>query len=147
MALIRVSKEFDFEMAHALLNYDGLCKHIHGHSYKLKVTVIGEPISDSSSPKLGMVLDFSELKKLVNKNIVEVYDHAFVVNEKSDFKASNHDMFSKLIVSKYQPTSEKLIQEFVEIIKKHLPSNVKLHNLRLFETANSYAEWFASDNE
>ncbi len=147
MALIRVSKEFDFEMAHALLNYDGLCKHIHGHSYRLKVTVIGEPISDTANPKLGMVMDFSVLKKIVTENIIKVYDHAFVVNENSDLKASNHDMFSKLIISKYQPTSENLIQEIAEIIKNHLPSQVKLHNLRLFETANSYAEWFASDNE
>ncbi|MBP7509547.1 MAG: 6-carboxytetrahydropterin synthase, partial [Prolixibacteraceae bacterium] len=48
MAKIRVTKYYDFEMAHALWNYDGLCKNIHGHSYKLHITVIGEPIDDSS---------------------------------------------------------------------------------------------------
>jgi 6-pyruvoyltetrahydropterin/6-carboxytetrahydropterin synthase len=52
MAKIRLTKEFNFEMAHALWNYDGLCKNIHGHSYKLLVTVIGEAITDKKNPKL-----------------------------------------------------------------------------------------------
>lgn len=54
MSKIRLSKEFHFEAAHTLLNYDGLCKHIHGHSYVLRVTVIAGPNPDKSSPKQGM---------------------------------------------------------------------------------------------
>ena len=65
MARIRITKEFKFETAHALMGYDGLCKHIHGHSYELLVTVIGHPIEDESNPKLGMVMDFGDLKKIV----------------------------------------------------------------------------------
>ncbi|MBN2173471.1 MAG: 6-carboxytetrahydropterin synthase, partial [Bacteroidales bacterium] len=53
MVKIRVTKEFTFEMAHALLGYDGSCKYVHGHSYGLSVTVIGKPITDDSNPKLG----------------------------------------------------------------------------------------------
>lgn len=146
MALIRVTKEFDFEMAHALLNYDGLCKNIHGHSYKLKVTVIGEPISDKTSPKLGMVIDFRDLKAIVKTEIIDVFDHAFVINAEAEIKENSHEMFDKTIVVDYQPTSEKLIEDFAVRIAKKLPKNVKLHNLRLHETANSYAEWFANDN-
>lgn len=146
MAQIRISKEFTFEMAHALLNYDGLCKHIHGHSYKLKVTIIGEPIKDKNNPKLGMVMDFSELKAIVRKEIITVFDHAFVINKDSDTIEKEHEMFSRTIVVDYQPTSENMIEDFANRIMKHLPENVKLHNLRLHETANSYAEWYASDN-
>ena len=65
MATIRVTKSFTFEMAHALWNYDGPCRNIHGHSYELLVTISGHPITDENSPKLGMVMDFGDLKKIV----------------------------------------------------------------------------------
>ena len=70
MAKIRVTKFYDFEMAHALWNYDGLCKNIHGHSYKLFVTVIGEPINNENDNKNGMVIDFSDLKKIVKEKLL-----------------------------------------------------------------------------
>ena len=60
---VRVTKQFTFETGHALYGYDGLCKNVHGHSYKLDVTVIGSPIEDNTHVKNGMVIDFSDLKK------------------------------------------------------------------------------------
>ena len=83
MAVIRISKEFNFDMAHALLGYDGLCRNIHGHSYTLIVTVKGEPITDDDSPKDGMLIDFGDLKRLIKENIVSEYDHALVLNDKT----------------------------------------------------------------
>ncbi len=65
MNRIRISKEFQFEMAHALYGYNGPCKNIHGHSYKLCVCVIGDVIKDETNAKNGMVMDFSDLKKIV----------------------------------------------------------------------------------
>ena len=62
MSIVRISKEFNFDMAHALLGYDGLCKNIHGHSYTLVVTVTGAPVNDVNSPKNGMLIDFKDLK-------------------------------------------------------------------------------------
>ena len=56
--IIRLTKEFTFEAAHALEGYDGLCREIHGHSYRLFVTVKGTPCADESNPKFGMVMDF-----------------------------------------------------------------------------------------
>ena len=66
MNIIRITKKFDFETGHALYGYDGKCKNIHGHSYKLFVTVQGTPITDTSHVKYGMVIDFTDLKKIVN---------------------------------------------------------------------------------
>ena len=63
MSKIRITKKFTFETGHALFGHDGKCKNIHGHSYSLFVTVLGRPISESSNPKFGMVMDFSDLKK------------------------------------------------------------------------------------
>ena len=76
MSLIRITKKFSFETGHALSGYDGKCRNVHGHSYKLSVTVIGEPITDPSHVKYGMVIDFTDLKKIVKEEIVDVFDHA-----------------------------------------------------------------------
>ncbi|MBN2728336.1 MAG: 6-carboxytetrahydropterin synthase [Bacteroidales bacterium] len=144
---IRLSKEFSFEMAHALKDYDGKCRHIHGHSFKLVVTVIGEPINDESSPKNGMVIDYGDLKKIVNRLIVDEYDHALVLPEKSELlKKLEGSVETKTIVVPFQPTSENMLIYFAEILQKELPKTLKLHSIRLHETATSYAEWFAEDN-
>ena len=70
MPKIRVTKRFHFEMAHTLYEYDGLCRNIHGHSYNLEVTLIGEPRNEPGHPKDGMVLDFGDLKEIVKSEIV-----------------------------------------------------------------------------
>ncbi len=148
MAKIRVTKEFRFEMAHALEGYDGLCKNIHGHSYELNVTVTGEPLSDPSSPKLGMVLDFGDLKKIVNEVIVSKFDHALALNRvmAKELAPVRHTAFDKVIYLDYQPTSELMVVDFAHRIAALLPPTVKLHSVLLRETATSYAEWFAEDN-
>jgi 6-pyruvoyltetrahydropterin/6-carboxytetrahydropterin synthase len=136
-------------MAHALKGYDGPCRHIHGHSYELLVTVIGTPITDSASPKNGMLMDFGDLKKIVRTSIVEEFDHALVLNKESadEFLPLKSEVFGKTILVKYQPTSENLLIDFAARLVPLMPANIKLHNLRLRETVTSYAEWFASDNQ
>ena len=146
MAIIHVTKEFRFEMAHALNNYDGKCRHIHGHSYLLKITVIGQPISDENSPKLGMVIDFGDLKTIVADNILERFDHALVLSNKAKLSDELKREYQKVEIVDYQPTCENMILHFVEILKPLLPKNVALHSLLLSETATTCAEWFASEN-
>jgi 6-pyruvoyltetrahydropterin/6-carboxytetrahydropterin synthase len=145
---IRVTKEFSFEMAHALWNYDGPCRNVHGHSYRLYVTLTGIPIDEPGNPKNGMVIDFADLKRIVRKEIVDVFDHSVVVSNR--FGNGNLENFIKIfgntIIVDYQPTCENLVADFAERIKKCLPSGVRLHNLKLYETATSFSEWFASDN-
>lgn len=147
MTRIRLTKEFSFEMAHALKNYDGACLHIHGHSYKLFVTLIGVPISDETSPKMGMVMDFKTIKTIVNEKIISVFDHALVFNSK-DKRSNNIDAsLEKIVKVDFQPTCENLISMFAELISTELADTVKLHHLKLHETATSYAEWYANDNQ
>jgi len=148
MSNIRITKHFDFETAHALYGYDGKCKNIHGHSYQLYVTVIGKPIDDLNHVKNGMVLDFGDLKKIVKTEIVDVFDHATVLNKNSPHKELADKIkphSPKVILVDYQPTSENMIVDFAKKIDAKLPSTVALHSLKLYETNNSYAEWFASD--
>jgi 6-pyruvoyltetrahydropterin/6-carboxytetrahydropterin synthase len=148
-SVIRVTKEFPFEMAHALWNYDGPCRNVHGHSYRLFVTLSGVPVEEQGNPKNGMVIDFTDLKSIVKKEIVEVFDHAVVVSRKFDKEKTEMftKMFGNTVLVDYQPTCENLISDFAGRIAKHLPAGVKLHNLRLYETATSFAEWYASDNQ
>jgi len=148
MANIRVTKEFNFEIAHALWNYDGPCANIHGHSYRMFVTVIGEPKLDNNNPKNGMVIDFGDLKKIINEQIVHPMDHAIILNKLSvdSLNCLDSQMFKKQEIVDYQPTCENMVIDFVERIKKHLPARLILHSLKLHETATSFAEWYASDN-
>lgn len=135
-------------MAHALKGYDGLCRNIHGHSYELLVTIIGVPITDEASTKIGMVMDFGDLKKIVRKCIVDEFDHALVLNRASASEyTSGAEMFGRTILVDYQPTSENMLIDFASRLKPLMPANVKLHHLLLRETVTSYAEWFAEDNE
>ena len=149
MKKVRVSKEFHFEMAHALWNYDGPCKNIHGHSYKLQVTISGTPITDIDNKKQGMLMDFSDLKKIVNETIIKRFDHALIVNKKAPRVLLHNieEMFEKYYVVDYQPTCENLVLDMAERIKNNLPEGIILFCLRLSETATSYAEWYANDNQ
>ena len=147
-SIIRVTKEFAFEMAHALWNYDGPCRNVHGHSYRLFVTLSGNPLNDPGDPKNGMVIDFSDLKNIVKKEIISVFDHSVVISSQFDNEKTTmfSAMFGNTVLVDYQPTCENLISDFAVRISKQLPGKIKLHSLKLYETATSFAEWYASDN-
>jgi len=150
MSSIRITKQFSFETGHALYGYDGKCKNVHGHSYRLNVTVIGNPITDSNNVKYGMVIDFSDLKKIVKEEIVNVFDHATVFNKNTphvELAKELKDRGHNVLLVDYQPTSEMMVVDFAKKIKARLPKDITLHSLKLQETATSYAEWFASDND
>ena len=120
-----LTKNFRFEAAHALVGYDGKCRNIHGHSYELQVTVKGLPINDKNNPKNGMVIDFHELKGIVNEEIVNIVECNF----------------DKVVRVPYQPTTENMLNDFAGRIKNKLPQNVSLYSVRLQETRDSFAEW------
>jgi 6-pyruvoyltetrahydropterin/6-carboxytetrahydropterin synthase len=150
MKKIRITKQFNFETGHALYGYDGKCKNVHGHSYKLSVTVIGTPIGDTSHVKYGMVIDFGDLKKIVNEEIVDVFDHATVFNGNTphvELAKELKDRGHHVLLVDYQPTSEMMVIDFADKIRKRLPENIQLHSIKLQETETSFAEWYASDND
>ena len=143
---IRITKEFDFEAAHALDGYEGKCRDIHGHSYHLKITLIGEPRADKSLPECGMVIDFGEIKSIIREHVYEEFDHRLLLRNDSRFMGLEKEN-ERIRYVNYQPTCENMLIEIVGMVEKQLNSRVKLHSAFLRETANSYAEWFASDNE
>ncbi|MDD3458262.1 MAG: 6-carboxytetrahydropterin synthase [Weeksellaceae bacterium] len=150
MNKIRVTKSFNFETAHALYGYDGKCRNIHGHSYKLYVTVLGTPIQDADNPKFGMVIDFGDIKRIVRAEVVDKFDHSILLNVNSPHKDLGEKLLAdghKVIFTEYQPSCENMLIDMVKSLRPKLDSSLKLQAVRLHETETSYAEWLAEDNK
>lgn len=136
---MRICKEFTFDSAHRLLNYDGLCKNLHGHTYKLQVELEAEIGED------GFIVDFSILKKEIEKVIV-YYDHR-VLLDKYDDKLNNfcneNNLLYKVISSKGGPTVENIGKELWKDLTSNLSTDIfktNLYCIRLWETPTSYVE-------
>ena len=128
-------------MAHAINRYSGACKNIHGHSYKLEVTITSEEDDKSFIPAPGFILDFRELKKRVTSAIIEKFDHKLVLSE--DYLAKNPGVRSQenLVILEAEPTAENLLIYFRLSLERVLPKSANLVALKLYETNDSYAEW------
>lgn len=140
--ILRLTKQFSFEMAHALPAYEGKCRNIHGHSYHFSVTIEGQPLQQHGAPTDGMVIDFHQLKEIVNEAIIQVFDHALVLPRHDD-NADTHQLGgygAKLIFVDFQPTSENLLIHFASLLEGRLPQGARLHSMILFETETSCAE-------
>ena len=126
-----------------------MCREIHGHSYRLFVTIKGEPSQCESNPKCGMVMDFGDLKRIVNSEIIDRLDHSFVLRNSEqnvELQRVFSAKFEKIVLVEYQPTCENMLVDFAARLKAALPATVTLHSLRLHETATSYAEWYNDEN-
>ena len=146
---IRVTKKFTFDMAHALYGHDGPCANIHGHTYHLSVTIFGVPLQDVSNPKNGMVIDFTDLKNIVKREVIDRFDHALVLNGNSPHKKLEelHQQFNKIIFVPFQPSCENLLIEIKNSLIHFFNIQHQLISLRLDETPTSYGEWHLSDNQ
>jgi 6-pyruvoyltetrahydropterin/6-carboxytetrahydropterin synthase len=125
-----------------------LCKNIHGHSYSLHVCIGGIPSVSIGVANEGMVLDFSDLKKIVQEHVLDDFDHALIINGNSNGNMAEKfkDLNVKIIKLPFEPTSENLIVYIAEKLTPVLPSHVQLISLRLYETASSYVDWMQTDN-
>lgn len=144
---IRLTKEFRFECAHALTGYDGKCSRIHGHSYKLLVTIKGM----TCSAKNGMVIDFRDIKSMVESSIIDKFDHSLVLSNEAPLASELKESYPNVILLDGRPTCENLILLIVRTLKGQMESDFKfkdftLQSVRLWETNTSYAEWCEEDN-
>lgn len=139
--MLRLTKIFQFEMAHALNGYEGACRYIHGHSYTLHVTVTNGQTDDDYIPAPGIIVDFKELKKIVSTAVIKNFDHRLLLSEqyiKANVALSSCE---NLVVMEAEPTAENMLIFIRRALAKALPAGVQLATLKLFETADSYAEW------
>jgi 6-pyruvoyltetrahydropterin/6-carboxytetrahydropterin synthase len=145
--IIRVTKVFTFDMAHALFGYDGPCKNIHGHTYHLHVTLAGTINDIVNHPEQGLVIDFGVIKKITKEKVISQFDHALVLHKDAPYSVDSFlpDHFEKIILLPFQPSCENLMMHFKALIVNSLPAEVQLVKMRLEETPTSYAEWFSED--
>lgn len=143
---IRVTKEFNFEAAHALDGYAGKCQDIHGHNYHLTLTFLGEPIKDKTNSTSGMVVDFGDIKDFLNKKIKPLFDHRLILRNDSRFLGLEKQN-QRIRYVDYQPTTENMLLEIVEIVSNDFEHNSSavLCSAFLRETPSSYVEWHKED--
>lgn len=143
--MLKLTKIFHFEMAHAIHGHAGNCKNIHGHSYELHVTVSSGLIEKGFIPAPGFMIDFKEIKKLVSSAVIEKFDHCLLLSR--NFIAANPSLASlqNLVIFEAEPTAENMLLHIKQALQDTFPGTIKLMGLKLFETKDSYAEWTEKD--
>lgn len=135
--MVRIAKEFSWEMGHRLPSHDGLCRNIHGHSYKMRVELEGEPCQDSA-----MLIDYYDLKLIVDE-VIAPFDHSFLVEQTDEIVLSflQQNNF-KIVVVPFTSTAENICIFFAHELQERLKSykNIATATVRIYETADVFAE-------
>jgi 6-pyruvoyltetrahydropterin/6-carboxytetrahydropterin synthase len=143
--MLRLTKIFHFEMAHAIHGYQGACKNIHGHSYELHVTIGTITVQKEYIPSPGFIIDFKQIKNLVNTAIIDKFDHSLILSEAFLHDHPTNNIHDNLIIWEVEPSAENILLYMQEKLSSKLPTDIKLLQLKLFETKDSFAEWIADD--
>lgn len=146
--MLLVTKIFNFEMAHYLPNHDKNCKYLHGHSYKLEITIAGrQDKKDPNSSSYQMLIDFGKLKEIVDRNIIDIFDHSLTVykdqlDKELEITLKKH-FSERLNIVNYRPTAESMCIDFYGRIKHDIDQfdNIHIKRIRLYETETSYADF------
>ncbi|MGX2951284.1 6-carboxytetrahydropterin synthase QueD [Ursidibacter sp. B-7004-1] len=138
--MYKIAKEFSFDMAHMLDGHDGKCKNLHGHTYTLQVEICGELYVEGA--KSGMVMDYSDLKLIVKKHILDKMDHAFIYDSTSEKECKIasllNELDSKTFAIPMRTTAEQMAKYIFETLTAvGLPISL----IRLWETPTSYCEY------
>lgn len=140
---MRISKRIEWCMGHRLASHVGGCRNLHGHQYVLEVVIEGEISQESSSPSRGMVIDFGDVKEILQKTVHDVCDHSFMVAESdpvmTDLFKQNPDL--KHTVVPFDSTAENIAQWIFTNIKSELEKRrgVRLYSVQLWETPYNWA--------
>jgi len=145
--MLYLTKIFHFEMAHALDGYPGPCKDIHGHSYELHVTVSGEEIKEGYFSPPGFIADFKELKQAVRDSVIKKLDHKLVLSGNYRSRHPGIAALENLLILEAEPSAENLLIYIQTLLTPGLPATVRLVELRLYETKDSYATLIIPDRQ
>lgn len=145
-APMHITCRLEFDSGHRIPYHQSQCRHLHGHRYGIEITLSGDTIATEGSPRQGMVMDFSDVKTIAKRELVDVWDHAFLVYRGDrtvvDFLSSLPD--HKTVVLPTVPTAENLAVEAFAILDQAYQdfygNRLRLERVRLFETPNSWAD-------
>lgn len=144
--MFKVSKEFSFDMAHILDGHDGKCQNLHGHTYKLQVEIASPALIEDGAKK-GMVIDFTDLKAVVKRAILDPMDHAFIYDQTSERESKIANLLNELNSKTFALPTRSTAEEMARFIFERLSQQEKLpvSAIRLWETPTSFCEYRAQD--
>jgi 6-pyruvoyltetrahydropterin/6-carboxytetrahydropterin synthase len=143
---MQITTRLEFDAGHRIPSHKSQCKNLHGHRYAIEITLSGDIISQEGTSENGMVMDFSDVKKIAKTTVVDVWDHAFLVYQ-HDLEVlnflntlPNH----KTVIFPTVPTAENMAAEAFKILKTQYQdtygNHLKLEKVRLYETPNNWAD-------
>ncbi len=146
MARMQITRRLEFDAGHRIPNHNSQCKHLHGHRYAIEITLSGDIITAHGASEEGMVMDFSDVKRIAKELLVDAWDHAFLVYRGDrvvlDFLATlpGH----KTVVLDVIPTAENLaliaFDTLNDAYRDTYGNHLRLERVRLFETPNNWAD-------
>lgn len=138
-----ITKEFTFDCAHQLLNHRGLCRNIHGHTYKLQIEIAHKMGGQAgrTNPSEGMLIDFSDLKSEVKRLIIDKFDHAFIADGDEPILEKLQELDYKVHIMGRRPTAENMAEYIYNILVDEAQIPCKISKVRIWETPTSFAEY------
>jgi 6-pyruvoyltetrahydropterin/6-carboxytetrahydropterin synthase len=141
-----ITRRLEFDAGHRIPSHHSKCRHLHGHRYAIEVTLSGNIITEAGATEQGMVMDYSEVKRIANVAVVDLWDHAFLVHRQDvevlQFLQSLDD--HKTVVLDSPPTAENLALTAFRILdvayQDTYGNHLRLEQVRLFETPNCWAD-------
>lgn len=143
---MQITTRLEFDAGHRIPCHKSQCRNLHGHRYAIEITLSGDIIRQENASDNGMVMDFSDVKAIARRTVVDVWDHAFLVYKNDgvvlDFLKSLPD--HKTVVMNSVPTAENMAAEAFRILRSEYKdtygNHLKLERVRLYETPNSWAD-------
>ena len=143
---MHITRRLEFDAGHRIPNHNSQCKHLHGHRYALEITLSGDIINQEGISEQGMVMDFSDVKRIAKEQVVDAWDHAFLVyrGDKAvmDFLHTLAD--HKTVILEVVPTAENLAQVAFKLLDHAYLDKYNNHltqqRVRLYETPNNWAD-------
>lgn len=143
---MQITTRLEFDAGHRIPHHKSQCRNLHGHRYALEITLSGDIIAESQRSESGMVMDFSDVKRIARESVVDVWDHAFLVykDDKTVLDFLNSLPNHKTVIFPTVPTAENMAAEAFKILKNQYldtyGNHLKLDRVRLYETPNSWAD-------
>lgn len=144
--MLTITKRLEFDAGHRIPDHGSQCRNLHGHRYALEITLEGEPINNPGTSNHGMLMDFSDIKKIAKEYLVDLWDHAFLVYEGDKMirdlleAIPNH----KTVILPCVPTAENLaalaFQTLDHLYKQRFQAHLSLSRIRLYETPTCWAD-------
>ena len=143
---MQITTRLEFDAGHRIPSHKSQCRNLHGHRYAIEITLSGDIIEQENTSEQGMVMDFSDVKAIARREVVDKWDHAFLVykNDKTVLNFLNTLPDHKTVVMNEVPTAENMAAEAFRILKACYQdtygNHLKLERVRLFETPNSWVD-------